>query len=296
VTAPGVVDGYARVERFAAVGSTNDVVRTWLANGTPEVCVAVADRQTSGRGRHGRSWTAPAGAGLLVSIGFRPTWLDLDDTWRLAALVALAMADAAEDAAGLAEGAIRLKWPNDLVVVHGGPDALLVGDVPADEARQRRSGPLDVRKLAGILGETDGLGTPDPRVIVGIGINADWPAASFPPELAASMSSLREVSGGRPIDRDGLLEGFLGRLETRLGALRGGRFDVAGWTDRQITTGHLVSVTGVDGAVVTARAVGVDGASGALVVEVMDADGRATERSILAGEVGRLRLPSAGVV
>lgn len=296
MTAPGVVDGYARVERFAAVGSTNDVVRTWLANGTPEVCVAVADRQTSGRGRHGRSWTAPAGAGLLVSIGFRPTWLDLDDTWRLAALVALAMADAAEDAAGLAEGAIRLKWPNDLVVVHGGPDALLVGDVPADEARQRRSGPLDVRKLAGILGETDGLGTPDPRVIVGIGINADWPAASFPPELAASMSSLREVSGGRPIDRDGLLEGFLGRLETRLGALRGGRFDVAGWTDRQITTGHLVSVTGVDGAVVTARAVGVDGASGALVVEVMDADGRATERSILAGEVGRLRLPSAGVV
>lgn len=290
------MDGYARVERFAAVGSTNDVVRGWLAEGTPEVCVAVADRQTSGRGRHGRTWTAPAGAGLLASIGFRPTWLDLDDTWRLAALVALAMADAAEDAAGLAEGAIRLKWPNDLVVVHGGPDALLIGDVAADEARQRRSGPLDIRKLAGILGETDGLGTPDPRVIVGIGINADWPAADFPPELATAMSSLREASGGRPIDRDALLDGFLGRLETRLEALRGGRFDVAGWTDRQVTTGHLVSVTGVDGAVVTARALGVDGATGALVVEVMDADGRATERNILAGEVGRLRLPSAGVV
>lgn len=296
MTAPGVLDGYARVERFDAVASTNDIVRGWLAEGTPEVCVAVADRQTAGRGRNGRSWTAPAGAALLLSAGFRPTWLDLDDTWRLAALVALAMADAAEDVAGLAEGAIRLKWPNDLVVVHGGPDALLVGDLTAEEARRRRSGVPDIRKVAGILGETDGLGTPDPRVVVGMGINAGWPAADFPADLAPSMSSLREVSGGRPIDRDDLLDGFLGRLETRLAALRGGRFDVATWTARQVTTGHLVSVTGLDGSVVTARALGVDGATGALVVEEMDGDGRAMERRVLAGEVGRLRLPSAGVV
>jgi len=296
VTVPGVLDGYARVERFDEVGSTNDIVRGWLAAGTPEVCVAVADRQTAGRGRNGRAWTAPAGAALLLSLGFRPAWLDLDDTWRIAAIAALAMADAAEDTAGMAEGAIRLKWPNDLVIVHGGPDALLIGDIAADEARRRRSGPPDVRKVAGVLGETNGLGTPDPRVVVGIGINADWAAADFPPELATSMSSLREASGGRPIDRERLLDGFLGRLETRLGALRGGRFDVAGWTDRQVTTGHLVTVTGLDGTAVTARALGVDGSTGALVTEVMDADGRPTERHVLAGEVGSLRLPSAGAV
>ncbi|MBI3746789.1 MAG: biotin--[acetyl-CoA-carboxylase] ligase [Chloroflexi bacterium] len=296
MTLPGVVDGYARVERFDEVGSTNDVVRGWLAEGTPEVCAAVADGQTAGRGRNGRAWTAPPGAALLLSLGFRPTWLDLDDTWRLAAIAALAMADAAEDVAGMAEGSIRLKWPNDLVVVRGGPDALLVGDLTAEEARLRRSGPPDVRKLAGVLGETDGLGTPDPRVVVGLGINADWAAADFPPELATSMSSLREASGGRPIDRERLLDGFLGRLETRLAALRAGRFDVAGWTDRKVTTGHLVTVTGLDGSAVTARALGVDGATGALVTEVLDADGRSTERHVLAGEVGRLRLPSAGVV
>jgi BirA family biotin operon repressor/biotin-[acetyl-CoA-carboxylase] ligase len=296
LTTSRILDGYARVERFDAVGSTNDVVRGWLAAGTPEVCVAIADRQTAGRGRNGRSWSAPAGAALLVSIGFRPAWLAADDTWRLAAIVALAMCDAAEDAAGLAEGAIRLKWPNDLVVVVAGPDALVVGELSAEAAQARRSAPLDVRKIAGILGETEGLGTPDPRAVIGIGINADWVAADFPPDLATSMSSLREVSGGRPIDRQALLDGFLGRLETRLEALRGGRFDVAGWTDRQVTTGHVVTVAGLDGSLLHARALGVDGASGALVVEAIDADGRPAERSILAGEVSRLRLPSAVVV
>ena len=62
----------ARRERFARVGSTNDVVRDWLAAGTPEVCLAVADEQTAGRGREGRTWVAPPGAALLLSLGFRP--------------------------------------------------------------------------------------------------------------------------------------------------------------------------------------------------------------------------------
>ena len=82
------------------------------------------------------------------------------------------MADAAEAVAGLPAGTVRLKWPNDLVV---------------------EAGDGTVRKLAGVLGETDGLGTDDPRVVVGLGINADWPAATFPPDLADGMTSLREA-------------------------------------------------------------------------------------------------------
>ncbi len=86
----------ARQERFAVVGSTNDVVRDWLAAGTPEVCLAVADEQTAGRGREGRTWVAPAGGALLLSLGFRPTWLAPERVWRLAATASLAMAEAAE--------------------------------------------------------------------------------------------------------------------------------------------------------------------------------------------------------
>jgi BirA family biotin operon repressor/biotin-[acetyl-CoA-carboxylase] ligase len=295
---------YARVERFPSVGSTNDVVRDWLAAGIPEVCVAVADEQVAGRGRHGRRWVAPPGMALMGSLGFRPTWLAAEDAWRLSAIVALAAADAAEDAAGLAEGTIRLKWPNDLVVVHGGPDGVIVGDAGAAEARATRSEPGSLRKLAGILGESSGLGGGDPRVVIGVGLNAGWPAAEFPPELAASMTSLHAISGGRPIDREALLDGFLGRLETRIAALRGGRFDVAGWTARQATTGHLVTIAGIDGSRTVARALGVDGASGALVVDgppsrtaaAGPTAGPAGERFVHAGEVLHVRLDPMGGV
>ena len=116
VTTGSMADFLARQERFASVGSTNDVVRDWLAAGTPEVCLAVADEQTAGRGRDGRSWVAPAGSALLLSLGFRPDWLAPTDTWRLAATTSLAMADAAEEVAGLPDRSLRLKWPNDLVI------------------------------------------------------------------------------------------------------------------------------------------------------------------------------------
>ena len=296
VTTTLAPDTYSRVEHFVSVASTNDVVRGWLAAGTPEVCVAVADQQTAGRGRNGRAWVAPPGSSLLASLGFRPTWLPPTDSWRLAALVAMAMADAAEDHAGLSEGTIRLKWPNDLVIVSGGPDALLVGDVTADEARELQASPIALQKLAGILGETDGLGTDDPRVVIGIGLNADWDDVGVPADLATSMTTLRAASGGRPIDREALLEAFLSRMETRLAALRAGRFDVAGWTDRQVTTGHLVSLASLNGEVEHLRALGVDGASGALVVADPDEPRSSGGRLLHAGEVLNLRLSAMGEV
>ena len=275
-----MTDFLSRQERFAVVGSTNDVVRAWLAEGTPEVCLALADEQSAGRGREGRTWTAPAGAALLLSLGFRPTWLDPERVWRLAATVSLAMADAAEEVAGLADGAIRLKWPNDLVAETVGTAVPMAPQVATE-----------VRKLAGILGETGGLGGPDPRVIIGLGLNTDWAAADFPPELAASMTSLREASSGRPIDHVALLDAFQGRLEVRIEALRGGRFDVGDWTSRQLTSGRDVDMTAPDGVVSTVRALGVDSGSGALVIE--DPDAPTGERLVLVGEVVRVRLASA---
>jgi BirA family biotin operon repressor/biotin-[acetyl-CoA-carboxylase] ligase len=238
-----------------------------MTEGTPEVCLAVAGEQTAGRGRSGRSWVAPDGAGLLLSLGFEPTYLAPDRLWRLAAVVALAMADAAEDVAGLPIGMLKLKWPNDIVVV--------AGDAPAG-----------VRKVAGVLGESEGAGTPEARAAIGIGVNAEWPRERFPAELADVMTSLSEVSRGRPIGTEALLDGFLLRLEPRVVALRDGHFDVAGWHDRQVTTGRAVLVEMPDGTITAGKAVGVDGATGALLIE----DSAARDVELLVGEVTRVRL------
>ena len=259
----------ARQQRFDVVGSTTDVVRGWLADGTPEVCLASADEQTSGRGREGRAWTAPRGHALLLSLGFRPTWLPPDRVWRLAAIASVAMAEAAEPMAGTVPGSIRLKWPNDLVV-------------------EDRGG---IRKLAGVLGETDGLGTTDPWAVVGIGINVDWPPAAFPPDLADSMTSLRAI-GDRPIETQELLEAFLGSLEPRFLALRAGRFDAGEWEDRQVTTGRDIELIGADSAGSPFRATGVDHETGALLIQ--DEDGRT--RSVVVGEIRHVRLADPAAV
>ena len=270
----------ARQERFERIGSTNDAVRAWLAAGTPEVCLAVADEQTAGRGRAGRTWSAPPGAALLLSVGFRPAWLAPGHAWRLAAVVSLAMADTAEDVAGLRNHAVRLKWPNDLVIEADAPEP----DGPGP-------GVVRIRKLGGVLGETDGLGTDDPRVVVGIGLNAGWARDDFTPALAPAMTSLAEASGGRPIERALLLDGFLSRLEARVEALRAGRFPIDDWTARQVTTGRIVRLEGHGSEPEEARALGLDPATGALVVA--DATAPGGERAVHAGDVIHARL--AGV-
>ena len=276
----------ARREQFAVVGSTNDVVRGWLADGTPEVCLAVADEQTAGRGREGRTWLAPPGAALLLSLGFRPSWMAPVAVWRLAATTSLAMIESAEATAGLPAGTIRLKWPNDLVIESSGE--WLAGASPSTSEGSAATSRFQSRKLAGVLGETDGLGGPDPRAVIGLGLNTDWAATDFPPDLAGTMTSLREASAGSAIDHGALLDGFLDRLETRIASLRDGRFDETDWAERQLTTGRDVDLIGPDGAVMTVRALGVDGMTGALLVA--DPDAPNGERGVVVGEIQHVRL------
>jgi BirA family biotin operon repressor/biotin-[acetyl-CoA-carboxylase] ligase len=254
---------YSRVERFKSVDSTQRIVREWLESGTPEVAVAVAAHQSAGRGRQGREWLAPGGAGLLVSVGFRPASLAARHAWRLAATVSLAMLDGAEEAAGLQDGTLWLKWPNDIVA-------------------ERLDGPL--LKVAGVLGESVSSGERAESAVVGIGINTDWAATDFPPDLAPHMTSLRELSHGRPIDNEVLLEAFLARLEPRYESLTGGRFDAASWSTRQITTGRRVEVE-VGDRMIVGTATGVDPESGALLVD----DG-GSRVAINSGEVVRCRI------
>lgn len=251
---------FSRIERFASVDSTQRVVRELMEAGKGEVAVAVAGQQTAGRGRLARSWQAPAGLGLLLSAGFRPSDLPVRHGWRLAAVLSLAMIDAAEAAAGLPDSTLRLKWPNDIVAAPPSGELL---------------------KVAGVLGESVASGDAIGWSVVGIGVNVDWAKADFPADLAPTMTSLRELAGGRPVDREQLLEEFLARLEPRYEALRTAIFDAAGWSARQVTTGQLVEVD-IGGSRVAGRAAGVDPESGALLFD----DGT----SIDSGEVVRLRL------
>ena len=234
-----------RLERFRAVDSTQRVVREWLDAGEPEVVVAVADYQTAGRGRQGRDWMAAPGAALLASVGLRPADLGATHAWRLPAIVALAMRDAAEEVAGLADGTLWLKWPNDIVAdAHDG----------------------GLRKVAGVIGESVAEADRVESAVIGIGINTDWQMRDFPWAIAPTMTSLRELAGKRPIDNDQLLEAFLGRLEPRYEALRSGSFDAGGWSQAQRTTGRTL-VVDVGGETVTGQGMGVDPESGALLIQ-----------------------------
>jgi BirA family biotin operon repressor/biotin-[acetyl-CoA-carboxylase] ligase len=256
----------SRLERFGAVDSTQRIVREWLDAGTPEVAVAVADVQSAGRGRHGRSWSAPSGAALLVSCGFRPAELRLSHAWRLGATVALAMLDAAQEVAALKDGTLWLKWPNDVVAI-------------VSDGRPR--------KVAGVLGETVAKNDCVATGVVGLGMNVDWAADAFPPDLAPTMTSLRELAA-RPVDRDALLDAFLDRLEPRYEALHDGRFDARSWSARQCQTGQPIEVL-VGDRLVHGLASGVHPESGALLVE---SDG--AEVAIDSGEVRRCRVTGRG--
>ena len=244
MTTPADTPGFvSRLERFERVESTQAIVRGWLDEGADEVCLAVADAQTDGRGRLDRTWQDQSGSSLLVSAGFRPTGLPAAQGWRLPAIASIAMLGAATSLLGPTADRLALKWPNDIVAVHH--DRVL--------------------KVAGVLTEGSVVKEHMATSIVGIGVNVDWPAAEYPADLADVMWSLSEASGRRRIDREALLTAWLERLQPLYEGLRAGRFDSLRWADAQITTGASVEVT-TGTTTITGTAVGVDREAGSLLV------------------------------
>lgn len=179
----------APLHLLSSTGSTNDDAKAGAKEGAPHGAVWIAEEQSAGRGRQGRTWTAARGESLLFSVLLRlacpPTRVPL-----VSLVAGLAVRDAVAKAmAGATNGAqVLVKWPNDVVVREGGVD----------------------RKVAGILVESSLMGSKVEHVVVGIGLNVH--TRVFPPELAPIATSVA-LAGGKDPDRARILADVLAGLD-----------------------------------------------------------------------------------
>ena len=234
---------------FPETDSTNVQAARLARAGAPEGTLVVAERQTRGRGRLGRSWVSPAHVNLYASFVLRPNLAPADAPQiGLAAAVAVARA-----LAPLAPGKVTIKWPNDCL--------------------------LDGHKVAGILTEMDAEVDRVRWVVLGIGVNLNATARAFPPELRATATSVR-LATGREVDRVAFTAALCGALEAVYDRLLHEGFGglVAEWDAYSCLTGRVVTVE-CAGQRTEGRVRGVD-ACGRLVLE----GPRGTER-IVAGDV-----------
>lgn len=156
---------------FPSIDSTNTRALELARQGAPHGTVLIADHQTGGRGRRGRSFHSPAGSGIYMSVILRPRCAP-QQVMHLTCAAAVAMCDAVEAAAGFRPG---IKWTNDLVCGR--------------------------RKIAGVLTELgfDNRGNVD-FAVIGIGINCCQQEGDFPEDIRYIAGSLSSVSG-QQIDR-----------------------------------------------------------------------------------------------
>jgi BirA family transcriptional regulator, biotin operon repressor / biotin---[acetyl-CoA-carboxylase] ligase len=256
--------------------STNADVLGLARDGEAEGIVVVADHQTAGRGRLGRTWTAAPGSSLLTTVLLRPPAAIANATTMA---VAVALTEAVLAVTGVQ---VRIKWPNDLVSPGDGTE-------------------VD-RKVAGILAEVDWPAGSQasggwPRqssasrlvVAAGAGLNVTRPE-DVPDDLADRAVWVDELAG-RPIDRVELLVAYLRSLDDWYGQLVA-TLDAsalrAAWVERSATLGRRVRVDlGPSDVVGTATGVTDDGH---LVVDTLDGE----QRTFAVGDVIHLRPTADG--
>lgn len=232
--------------------STNDRAKTLADQGAAHGEVVIAETQTGGRGRRGRTWVSPPGLNLYLSVILRPE-LAPGRAPELTLVAAVAVCDALRQA-GVAAG---IKWPNDVVA----------------------SG----RKLAGVLTELAADADRVSWVVVGMGVNLNARAEDFPEALRETATSVRIERGG-PAPRALFAAALLASLEGWLDrhAEEGFAQVREAWRDRSATLGQDVRVR-VEGRELLGRAEDID-ERGALLVRTASG----LER-VLAGDVEALR-------
>ena len=172
----------SEVLHFDSLPSTNDRARDMASAGSPEGTAIVAGRQTSGRGRMGRSWSSPGGAGLYLSIILRPEVRPAE-----AQVITLAAAVAVCETLSMDFGArADIKWPNDVLV--GG------------------------RKICGILVESAIEGESIQYAILGIGVNLGQ--TEFPEEIRSTATSLL-IETGKSVSPEEVMKPLFERLDFR---------------------------------------------------------------------------------
>lgn len=168
---------------FEQIGSTNDEALRWAEAGAPDLSLVLAEAQSAGRGRLGRSWYTPPGAALAISLILRPRPAEHRWPARLTALAALALVQVLREKAPRLE--IGIKWPNDVLV--------------------------NAKKVAGVLVETLWKGDQPQAFILGMGVNVLKAARPPLPETAFPATTLEDEIGERP-RRDLLLRAWLEAL------------------------------------------------------------------------------------
>lgn len=223
------------VRVFEKTDSTNDVIEKLARDGVKEGFVVLAESQTKGRGRLGRTWVSPARKGLWMSVLLRPR-LTPQAATRLTVASATALARAIREITTITP---EIKWPNDLLV-RG-------------------------KKIAGILTEMSAELDTVKYVIVGVGVNVNLETRDFPPELRKLATSLAAEQGKR-VSRPDLAAAFLRELDRDYAAVCGGNFEalIDEWMHQCTTIGQQVRIQ-MGGRVITGRAESLD-ADGALLL------------------------------
>jgi BirA family biotin operon repressor/biotin-[acetyl-CoA-carboxylase] ligase len=251
------------VEFHPTIGSTNDRAWELLRQGADGAAV-VADVQTAGRGRRGRSWTSPPGVNLMVSVGLRPS-IPAADAWLLGAATALAVLEACASELSPSGPELALRWPNDVVDATG-------------------------RKLSGLLLETAISGDGVSEAVLGAGMNVNWPRAEMPQELVDRATSLVDL-GAAPVDRVALLRRYLAALADEVGRLELGdspleRYRAASWL-----AGRDVSVSAGE-RIISGRVQGI-ASDGSLEMETPDGRVRVAYGEVVHVDVGELPVLTA---
>ena len=210
--------------------STNTEAMEAAAAGAGHGTVVLAEQQTGGRGRQGRTWHSPGGQNLYLSAVLRPEITPADaPPLSLAAAVGLA-----RGVTPFLRAAPTLKWPNDLLVKG--------------------------RKLCGVLVEMSASARRINHLVLGAGLNVN--VTDFPPELRGQATSLR-LEAGAPVCREDVLATVLNELEPWLDRLfqQGSGPIIEAWTAHTDWLGQRVTVTRPGGSV-SGVAVGLGGGGG----------------------------------